>query len=153
MTARNHPLGTTGLVFSACSLVPLPVLGGVVGSLLGAIGGFAARRSGGRYGSTTADVAVGLGLVLGSIPLLALSLARADDWTWIPFGLAVGHAAIVCGLLAAGRASGPGAVGGAVAGSMGVLAAAGVAIAGVLALTAFFVFLGELLWDIVTGGG
>lgn len=146
---RSHPLGTAGLVLSCCTLVPLPAIGGVVGSLLGALGGRAARRSAGRYRPGTADVAVGIGLALGAVPLLVLTAVRADDWTWVPFGLAVAHVAVVSGIVASGRATGPGAVGGAAVGTAGVLGATGGVVALAFAVLAFLVFLGKLVWNTV----
>lgn len=147
--ARNHPLGTAGLALSVCTLFPLPAVGGVVGSLLGAFGGRAARRSEGRFRADRADLAIGIGLVFGAIPLLVLTAVRADEWTWIPFGLAVAHVAVVSGVAASGRAAGPGAVAGAAAGTAGVLGATGGVVALAFALLAFLVFLGKLVWNTV----
>jgi hypothetical protein len=133
-------------VLSCCTIVPLPAIGGVLGSLLGALGGRAARRSGGRYRSSTGDLAVGIGLGFGAIPLLVLTAVRADAWTWIPFGIAAAHGAVVAGVSASARAGGPGAVGGAAAGTAGVLGATGTAVALVFGLLAFFVFLAKVVW-------
>lgn len=142
MKPRQHPLGTAGLVLSCCTIVPLPVVGGVVGSLLGAAGVRAARRSGGAQSPTTGLVAVGIGLVFGAIPLLVLTAVRADEWSWVPFGIAVTHVAAAAGIASGSRR-------GAAAGTAGVLGATGLVVAGVFALIAFFVFLGELVWDIL----
>lgn len=146
---RSHPLGTAGLVLSCCSLFPLPAIGGVLGSLLGALGGRAARRSAGRFRPGTADAAVGIGLTFGAVPLLVLTAVRADDWTWVPFGAAVAHVAVVTGVAASARTGGPGAVGGAAAGTAGVLGATGGVVALAFALLAFLVFLGKLVWNTI----
>ena len=141
---KNHPAGTVGLVLSACSLVPLPVVGGLVGSLVGAAGVRAARRAPTRWEPTTGYVAVGVGLLLGTMPMLVFGIVKADDWTWIPFALTLVQAALVVGLAAGAR--------NAVPGSMGVLAVAGIAIAGVFAVVAFFVLIAELFWDAIFSG-
>lgn len=141
---RSHPAGTAGLVLSCCALVPFTVVGGLVGSLLGAVGVRAARREPQRWSDGTARAAIAVGLVLGSVPGLVLAMVKADDWTWVPFGLLLVHAAVVFGLAFGVRAAVPG--------SMGVLSGAGLAVGLALAVVAFLVLMGELLWDAVFGG-
>ena len=140
----NHPAGTVGLVLSACSLVPLPIIGGLVGSIVGAAGVRAARREPQRWSNGTGIAAVGVGLVLGTLPMLVFGIVKADDWTWIPFALALLQAGIVAGLAAGARHAVPGAA--------GALAGAGLAIGLVLGLVAFFVLLGELFWEAIFSG-
>lgn len=141
---RSHPAGTVGVVLSACSLVPLPVVGGLVGSILGAVGVRAARRQPQLWSPASGWVAIGVGLALGTLPILVLTMVRADDWGWVPFGLVVLQAALVFGIAAGARSAVPGAA--------GVLGGAGIAIGMVLGLVAFFVLLAELFWEAIFSG-
>lgn len=133
-----------GLVLSACSLVPLTIVGGLLGSLVGAFGVRAARRDPQRWSPSTGIAAVVVGLVLGSLPALTFGIVKADDWGWVPFAVVLLHAAVVIGIAFGARSAVPG--------SMGVLAGTGLVIAGVLGVVAFFVFLGELFWDAIFSG-
>lgn len=148
---RSHPLAVAAMVLSACTLVPLPVLGGVAGSLMGALALVVIARSPRRWGGEDlATVAVGLGLLLGGLPLVVITLLRADDWGSWPFAAAVAYVAAVGALTGASRAGGrfgPQAAAGAATATGGVAAMAALAFAGVF----FVVFLLVLLFESVTG--
>jgi hypothetical protein len=139
------------VALSASTVVPLPVLGGVAGSLLGALALLLIARGRRRWGGERlAGIAVGLGLLLGGLPLVLITLLRADDWGGGPFAAAVTHVVAVGALAGASRTGGrigPRAAAGA-AGATATVAAIGVlALAGVL----FVVYLLVLLFESVTG--
>lgn len=138
---KSHPAGTVGLVLSLCSIAPLPVVGGLLGSLVGAFGVRATRRSPQQWSPGSGNAAVAVGLIFGTGLGLVFALVRADDWGWIPFAVVLAHAAVVVGIAYGAR--------NAVPGSMGVLAGTGLVLALALGLIAFLIFLGEFMWDAV----
>ncbi len=139
MTApRRHPLATASVVLSASGLAPLPVLGGFVGSGLGAAAGILIRREPSRWtGAERADAAVVVGIVTGPLLLATFGVLVREGWGWALFGAAVAYAAIVAGAAAAGRSGGRGAVG---AAALGVLA-----VVGLLGMTIGVVLLVDLM--------
>lgn len=133
-SAGVHPLATVSLVLSVLGFFALPVVGGLLGSLLGAVALRATSRNPERWsGRNRATVGIVLGLVNGVLMFSIFALVRHDDWGDGPVLAAVIYAATIGALIGSTRSPHGALWGGALAAG-GVAALAVVVIAGVLAV-------------------
>lgn len=150
--ARLHPLAVASLVLSVLGFVPLVIVGGLLGSLLGAIALGSIRRDPARYrGEGLATGGLAVGLVSGVLVLTTFCIVRSDDWGWNPLIATAAYAGLVLGLAAVSRTA-AGRVGAvAAAGVTGILAAALMLIGLVLLITLAFTTIFEGFLDAILG--
>jgi hypothetical protein len=138
-----HPLATAGVILS-CAGFAIPVVSGLVGALLGALSLQAIAREPDRWdGKHRAQIALGLGLVTGAVPLAVVLLVNRDDWGAAPIVALLAYAALVAaiGMSASrggGKVSAGALVGGAAMGAGGVVLIGLVSIGLVLAIVFLF---------------
>jgi len=149
---RPHPLAVASLTLSVLGFVPLIIVGGLLGSLLGALALGAVRRSPDRYGGEGLAMAgLGVGMVSGVLVLGTFSIVRSDDWGWSPLLATVAYAGLVLGLAARARTTAGRATGAAAAGVVGILAAGAMIIGLVLLITLAFTTIFEGFLDAILG--
>lgn len=137
--ARTHPLAIASVVTSSMGFVPLIIVGGLVGSAMGAVAGILIRRRPDRWGGAAlADAGLGIGLVTGVLMLAVFGLVRSDDWGWAPLAATVAYGAVVVALASYGRSGGRAGLVGAGAGAAGVVAAVALVVGIVVLLVSVF---------------
>lgn len=123
---RTHPLATVSIITSAMGFVPLIIVGGLVGSAMGAIASVLIRRQPERWGgAAVADAGVAVGLLTGVVMLAIFGVVRADDWGWGPLVATIAYGTLIAGV--AGYSHG---------GRRGALVGAGIGAGSVVAIVA-----------------
>lgn len=149
---RLHPLAVVAMVLSVLGFVPLVIVGGLIGSLLGAVALGRIHRQPERYrGTGLAGAAVAVGLVSGVLVLATFAVVRSDDWGWTPLIATAAYGGLVIGLAVVSRTTAGRAGGAAALGLAGIVAAVVGIIGLVLLVTLVFTVIGEAFIDAILG--
>lgn len=137
-----HPLATAGVIAS-CAGFAIPAVAGLVGALLGALALRAIAREPQRWrGVTQGQIALGLGLLTGAVPIGVIFLVQRDDWGPLPLLALIAYAGAVAGIGLSARqgerATAGRVAGGVAAGAGGVVLIGAVLIALVFAVIFLF---------------